>query len=286
MKLTNQSKKYLTSIGYREQDFSQIEKAVTKMEIAIFEKNNTEQCKILTQKEAIDLIGTENYLSALARATFHSSASCEVPGTMGKYIVLISEEKNNNKELAANVKDIIAFQHFPHIYTTNIEWDIDEEDITEEIVDKQLVKEATGKTEEEIILQAREHDKSSTSEDIVYDYVLDAVHHNRISDEIMSRIDAPADTMEIPLNIWAELSPDDYSEAISDYISDESGYCHEGFCVECNLSVEEMYQLKEKLDEELTAEYKEYGETDITAAMEVELEEIETAICLMEAEIH
>ena len=90
--------------------------------------------------------------------------------------------------------------------------------------------------------------------------------------------------MEIPPNIWTRLSTDDYTEAISAYISNEVGHYNCGFDVECSMSIEEMYKAVEEIEDELVKEYREFGETNYAAELELEAEDLETAICLMEAE--
>lgn len=293
MKLSENTKAYLVSIGYDENDFKQIEDAMSQSTFAIFVEGEGDSCKIVTPKEAKELLGEEVFAGVVARSAFHFSASQVVPNTMGEYIVTVDSGEmlggrpsllKEKDTLELNVKDLIAYQHFPHIYATGIQWDFDPEDLAQDIIEGSLVEKALGKSEEQIIAEARQYDKVSEEDELVYDYVLDAIHHNRINEEIFNMFSVIPTKMEIPSNIWAELSDYDYSEAISDYISDESGYCNEGFEVECNMSIEDMYKRVEFLEKELEKEYEEYGETDIAAAMEVEKEEIETAICLMEAE--
>ena len=293
MELSENTKAYLIFIGYDESDFKQIEEAMNRSTFAIFLEGEGGSCKVITPNEAKELLGEETFAGAVARSAFHFSASRVVPNTMGKYIISIDSgemfggkpsllKKKDTLEL--NVKDLMAYQHFPHIYATNIQWDFNPEDLAQDIIEGGLVEKALGKSEEQIIAGARQYDKGSSEDDIVYDHVLDAIHHNRISDEVSDMFSVLATKMEIPLNVWAELGSYDYDEAISDYISNESGYCHEGFTIECNMSIEDMDKRVEFLEEELEKEYKEHGKTDIAVAMEVEKEEIETAICLMEAE--
>ena len=291
--LSKNDKDYLRSVGYEKNDFTQIEEAIGTASIAIFEKGNIDACKIVSKEEATKLVGREQFLSSIARAAFHFSSSVEIPRTMGRYeLSFDAGEMLGGKEsilkkkdtLNLDVKDLMAYQNFPHIYATDIQWDFDPEDLAQDIIEGGLVEKALGKSEKEIIAESRQYDKVTEEDDLVYDYVLDAIHHNRISEEVEGMFSILSTTVEIPFNIWVELDEDDYSEAISDYISDESGYCHEGFVVECNMPIEDMYKRVEFLEEELSKEYEEYGETDIAAAMEVEKEEIETAICLMEAE--
>lgn len=291
--LSKKDKDYLRSICYEKKDFEQIETAIDTATIAIFEKGNIDACKLVSVEEATKLVGREQFLASIARAAFHFSSSVEIPSTMERYELMFDAGEmlggkpsifKEKETLNLDVKDVVAYQQFPHIYATNIQWDIDEEDIAQDIIEGNLVEKAVGKSEEEIVAEARQYDKVSNEDDIVYDYVLDAIYHNRISEEVKDMFSGPSTTMEIPLNIWAELSDDDYNEEISDYISNEGEYCHGEFDVECNMSIEDMYKQVEFLEEELSKEYDEYGETDFAAAMELEKEEIETAICLMDAE--
>lgn len=293
MKLSENTKAYLVFIGYDESDFKQIEEAMNRSTFAIFLEGEGGSCKVITPNEAKELLGEEIFAGAVARSAFHFSASRVIPNTMGKYIISIDSgemfggkpsllKKKDTLEL--NVKDLMAYQHFPHIYATNIQWDFNPEDLAQDIIEGGLVEKALGKSEGQIIAGAMQYDKGSSEDDIVYDHVLDAIHHNRISDEVSDMFSVLATKMEIPLNVWAELGSYDYDEAISDYISNESGYCHEGFAIECNMSIEDMDKRVEFLEEELEKEYKEHGKTDIAVVMEVEKKEIETAICLMEAE--
>ena len=73
--------------------------------------------------------------------------------------------------LDLDVKDVIAYQNFPHIYATDIQWDIDPEDLAQDIIEGNLVEKALGKSEEEIVAEARQYDKLTEEDDIVCDYV-------------------------------------------------------------------------------------------------------------------
>jgi hypothetical protein len=78
MKLTNKDKNYLISIGYTNDDFSEIEFTSNIMNydlILIFKEKQKLHPQIrLTQKQAIGLLGRDKFLSGLSRATFHGSA--------------------------------------------------------------------------------------------------------------------------------------------------------------------------------------------------------------------
>lgn len=73
-------------------------------------------------------------------------------------------------------------------------------------------------------------------------------------------------------------------DSISDYISDETGYLHDGFKIKCNKTIEKMYDEMEKIDRVLEEEYKD-GETDHASNLELNKERLEMAICLMEEEL-
>ena len=70
MKLTKEDKALLTSWGYSENDFLQIEKA-TKKTMTTYELS----CKIISREEVIQILGRTEYLSGIARSAFHGSAS-------------------------------------------------------------------------------------------------------------------------------------------------------------------------------------------------------------------
>lgn len=69
MKLTNKDKDYLISIGYINEDFAVIENASIRFELII----NDVSIKI-SQKEVVKILGRNNFLTGIGRATFHSSA--------------------------------------------------------------------------------------------------------------------------------------------------------------------------------------------------------------------
>lgn len=166
------------------------------------------------------------------------------------------------------------------LMATDIQWDIDVNDIAQDIIEGNLVYEATGKTEENIVAEARQYDKVSEEDDLVFDYVLDIICRNKISKKVADIFSIPPTTIEIPETIWVELDEDDYAEAISDYISEKKEYCHEGFVIECNMSVEE---LEEEIDH-LENEIKKTWEDAKASELEEEKELLETALCIVEAE--
>lgn len=69
MKLTNKDKNYLISIGYLNEDFAVIENTTISYELII----NDVSIKI-SQREIVKILGRNNFLSGIGRATFHASA--------------------------------------------------------------------------------------------------------------------------------------------------------------------------------------------------------------------
>lgn len=43
---------------------------------------------------------------------------------------------------------------------------------------------------------------------------------------------------------------------IAEYISNETGFCHYSFDIECNYEIDELYEIINKIDKELNSEYK------------------------------
>lgn len=72
MKLTNKDKEYLIAIGYSDNDLTAIEDAIRNIryEVEVFDSIPIN----ITQKEAIRILGREEFLNGVARTTFHSSA--------------------------------------------------------------------------------------------------------------------------------------------------------------------------------------------------------------------
>ena len=60
------------------------------------------------------------------------------------------------------------------------------------------------------------------------------------------------DEIIIPLEKTIGMDMDD----IADYISNETGFCHDGFDIECNYEIDELYEIIDKMDKELNSKYK------------------------------
>ena len=75
MKLTNKDKKYLITIGYNTEDFSVIEETTKHIKYELLPNGNKSKYAFrLNQKEVIEILGRDTFISGLGRATFHWSA--------------------------------------------------------------------------------------------------------------------------------------------------------------------------------------------------------------------
>lgn len=75
MKLTNKDKKYLITIGYNTEDFSEIEETTKYIRYELLPNGNKSKHSFkLNQKEVIEILGRDTFISGLGRATFHGSA--------------------------------------------------------------------------------------------------------------------------------------------------------------------------------------------------------------------
>lgn len=88
MKLTNKDKNYLLSIGYLNEDFAVIENTPIRCELII----NDVSIKI-NQKEAIKILGRNNFLSGIGRSTFHGSAMRSTESLPHNISVYFSQSK-------------------------------------------------------------------------------------------------------------------------------------------------------------------------------------------------
>jgi len=76
MKLNKKDKELLSSWGYPEKDFKQIEEATKKTKYKLLKENDEE----ISQIEAIEILGREIYLNGICRSAFHWSAVRENNG--------------------------------------------------------------------------------------------------------------------------------------------------------------------------------------------------------------
>ena len=77
MKLNEKEKRILKSWGYMEEDFPQIEEAAKKTTYTLYNELNGRK-KRIGIKEAIELLGIEDFLSGLSRSAFHWSACRQI----------------------------------------------------------------------------------------------------------------------------------------------------------------------------------------------------------------
>lgn len=75
-KLTKKDKEYLIECGYSTDDFQQIEEFGQNRDMRYYRSfNHTDEGEIrISRVKAIELVGREQFISGLARATFHSTA--------------------------------------------------------------------------------------------------------------------------------------------------------------------------------------------------------------------
>lgn len=72
MKLTNKDKDILKKIGHKEEDFAQIQRAISK---TIFKKfKNGKDEKEICLDEVLSLLSREDFLSGIGRSAFHFSS--------------------------------------------------------------------------------------------------------------------------------------------------------------------------------------------------------------------
>lgn len=73
-KMTEEMKDALLKQGYKEEDFDSIKFAVQTGKMKFFKGDNNTKIK---WDEALEILGIEKFVSGIARATFHASASRE-----------------------------------------------------------------------------------------------------------------------------------------------------------------------------------------------------------------
>lgn len=73
MKLTETDKELLVSAGYKEQDFPQIQEAITETDFTNAQEKKLPLAKVIT------ILGRKEFILALARSAFHCSAYRETP---------------------------------------------------------------------------------------------------------------------------------------------------------------------------------------------------------------
>lgn len=98
-------------------------------------------------------------------------------------------------------------------------------------------------------------------------------------EEYEEDIDLPKEILIPCYKIPGEVSTLD---DVSEYLSNVTGFCHYGgYDIECNFTIDELYEMIKKIDKELDGEYED-GETTWASNLECMKEEIEAMICLVE----
>lgn len=72
MKLTADDKLYLKSLGYPEQDFPQIQKAINLSTFTVIPNKGRQ--RFVTAEKAVSILGRQKFLSGIGRSAFHYSA--------------------------------------------------------------------------------------------------------------------------------------------------------------------------------------------------------------------
>ena len=97
MKLTNKDKNYLLSIGYLTEDLNEIEISTRRMRYELFFILDDSKPHIrMTQKQVIEMLGRETFLSGVGRASFHRTA---IRSTENIPYVAVYFERNLKKNL-------------------------------------------------------------------------------------------------------------------------------------------------------------------------------------------
>ena len=123
----------------------------------------------------------------------------------------------------------------------DVKWDIDVSDVNEYLDEISEVKAAR-------LLELPVRIYHNMTEEGRHDYAYDCIHHNKLrAAEILG---VPED-VAIPEGIY---DPED----ISDWLSDEYGYCHEGFSIGCDTKEEDILKEISNYESMLTG-YKTAG---------------------------
>lgn len=123
----------------------------------------------------------------------------------------------------------------PVITATDIRWSVD----IDEGLDK-LDGMPSDKAAEYLDIPKETYANMTTSER--HDYAYDVWRHNRKS---LSEFVGAPNEVTLPSNVlWDE-------DSISEYLSDKYGWCHEGFRITCNYSIEEMEDRIHHCDSEI-----------------------------------
>ena len=160
----------------------------------------------------------------------------------------------------------------PKIVVTDITWDVDTEEALE-MLDNMTDEEAA-----KALSFPREIYSDMTKEES-HDYALDAWHHNRVDicefvglpDKVLISVDPDGDGWDI--------------DDISEYLSDEYGYCHDGFRVGFSANgsyINEIEIINRKLEiEDIEEDAAKCGET-LSSELKEELKGLKKLLTVAE----
>lgn len=245
IKLNKKERELLSSMGYAEKEIEQIEEFSQQITFALFRAENTCECSIIDYSQASELFPKEQLLhSILDISLLPSKTTLIVPHTMDSFLLQMDSyeafqvQTSPNREINTldtyeneTFSEVEELQTTPTLYAVNIEWDFDEDELIEAI--------EFHESNSPMIEKYYNKETSSLDEELIRD----DLHHNRIPDALLKEIGWPLDKIMIPPTIPMDVS--DYEEDISNYLSDEFGFCHKGFSLKSNYS---SFELKEMIE--------------------------------------
>lgn len=151
----------------------------------------------------------------------------------------LNDYKNDkySKDLTEDISDNYSEIKFPNTMSkefrtvSNIMWSPDEEILMEQL---ENVREEKAAKAMEIPLDR--YKNMTYSERL--DYLYDMLRHNRASDYMLTEVLDMPDTVVLPKEVVKEAIEDHDVEVISDYLSGEYGFFHEGFTLSEELEAE------------------------------------------------
>lgn len=131
---------------------------------------------------------------------------------------------------------------FPVFKATNIKWDVDADDVMD-YIDNGYIDEISCDQDAEILGISRSIYGDMTDKERK-EYICDAIANDK---SIAAKLIGLPSEVEIPDNM---ITFDTDTDAISDFISDEIGFCHAGFEIECNMALPDLKREYHKLNED------------------------------------
>lgn len=245
IKLNKNEKELLSSMGYAEKEIKQIEEFLQQITFALFRTEDNSECSIIGYSQASKLFSKEQLLYSIVDISFFSSkTTLIVPHTMNSfYLQMDSYEAfkvQTSPSWVINTLDTYENETFfevekqratPTLYAIDVEWDFDEDELIEAFQSSELNSP----------LMEDYYSKETLSLD--EELLRSDFHHNRIPDALLKEIGFPPCKIMIPSTISMDVSY--YEEDISNYLSDEFGFCHKGFLLKSNYSSSELKKMIE-----------------------------------------